>query len=525
MDFDAIRSLGTKGVSDAAPGGESVRYETEFEQLTAEIEKLTSVEQTPVKWRIVVELASGLLKDKGKDLLVASYLGAGLFDQRGYAGLAAAIDAINGLVDNFWEGCFPELRRLRARVNALEWLSARLEKVLETRGDPSPNDREDLQLCIAGLKKLAADENNRFGDNAPSVGPARRALQAKLDTIPEPEPEPEPTPEPAADAAPAAAAPAEAAAPAAPPPPPPPPPPEPEPADNPDTVREALGKYRKQQIEYATILREANDTDPQGYLLLREAVWNNAVLADLQGGSTGSAEFLAELDKDLEGGEYDRVLENAEKQLVDHPLWLDLQLRTDQALEGLGRRYARVRNAIVGSLRFLLHRAPDLATQKNGKGEAFVSDAAHVWLKNEVLSDENAAEGNTNSAQVGKEARKLVARDKLGDAMRLMTQHIDMTASRRGRFLLRLDLAQLCIEAGRMELAVPQLEQLEQQVTQFSLEEWEPDLATSVVRWLWQCCAGPNAVASLAERNKDIYARLCRLDPAAAVSAPGPLGD
>jgi len=524
MDFDAIRSLGTKGVSDAAPGGESVRYEPEFEQLSNEIEKLTSVEQTPVKWRVVVDLASGLLKDRGKDLLVASYLGAGLFDQRGYAGLAAAIDAINGLVDNFWDGLFPELRRLRARVNALEWLAARLEKVLETRGDPSPNDREDLQQCIAGLQKLAADANNRFGDNPPSVGTARRALQQKLDTIPEPEP----TPKPIAQDAPAEpAAATEAAAPAAPAPPPPPPPPEPEPADNPDTVREALGKYRKQQVDYASILREADDTDPQGYLLLREAAWNDAVLADLPRESTGSAEFLAELDKDLEEGEYDRVLENAEKQLVDHPLWLDLQLRTDQALEGLGRRHARVRRAIVGSLQFLLHRAPDLATQKNGKGEAFVSDATQVWLKNEVLHapSGDGPDDHPGGIEVGKEARKLVARGKLGDAMRLMTQHIDMTASRRGRFVLRLDLAQLCIEAGRMELAVPQLEQLEQQVTQFSLEEWEPDLATSVVRWLWQCCAGPNPVASLAERSKDIYARLCRLDPAAAVSAPGPSGE
>ena len=90
--------------------------------------------------------------------------------------------------------------------------------------------------------------------------------------------------------------------------------------------------------------------------------------------------------------------------------------------------------------------------------------------------------------------------------------------------MLRLDLAQICIEAGRMELAVPQLEQLEQEVTHFSVEEWEPDLATSVVRWLWQCCTGPTKVPSLAERSKDIYARLCRLDPAAAVSAPGPSG-
>jgi type VI secretion system protein VasJ len=125
---------------------------------------------------------------------------------------------------------------------------------------------------------------------------------------------------------------------------------------------------------------------------------------------------------------------------------------------------------------------------------------------------------------LGAEARKLVARGKLGDAIRLLTLRIDATASRRGRFQLRLDLARVCIEAARIDLAVPQLVQLEQEITHFSLEEWEPELAAEVVRLLWQCCSGDKPAPSLAARGHDIYARLCRLDPAAAVSAPGPQG-
>ncbi|MFT4542026.1 MAG: type VI secretion system protein VasJ [Planctomycetota bacterium] len=523
MDLDAIRKLGTDSIGGGA--GESVRYEPEFDQLSTEIEKLSAVEQTPVNWRIVVNLSSGLLKDKGKDLLVASYLAFGLYDQQGYSGLAAGIDVINGLVDNFWDGLFPELRRLRARIAAPEWFAARLEKALETASDPGMSDREAIEQCIAGINKLLADEQNRFAGDSPNLGPARRGLKAKLDTIPLPEPEPEPTPEPVAgEAAPAEAGQPVAAAAAAPPP-PPPPPPEPDPAENAEAVLEALAKYRKQQIEYAAVLHATDDTDPRGYLLLREALWTEAVLAERDKQSTGGAEFIQAQQQELEEGEFEDVLERVEKLLLEHPLWLDLQLLTVQALEGLGRRYRKAHRAVLASLSFLLQRDPKLADAKNQKGEAFASDAVQVWLSNEVL----AAVGNQGDANavesVGKEARKLVARGQLGDAMRLLTQRIEMTASRRGRFVLRLDLAQLCIEAGRMELAVPQLEQLEQEVTHFSVEEWEPDLATSVVRWLWQCCTGPKPVPSLAERSKDIYARLCRLDPAAAVSAPGPSGD
>tara|TARA_R110002072_G_scaffold46591_10_gene129239 strand:+ start:282314 stop:283888 length:1575 start_codon:yes stop_codon:yes gene_type:complete len=523
MDLDAIRKLGTESIGGGA--GESVRYEPEFDQLSTEIEKLSAVEQTPVNWRIVVSLSSDLLKDKGKDLLVASYLAYGLYDQHGYSGLAAGIDVINGLVDNFWDGLFPELRRLRARIAAPEWFAARLEKALETASDPGMSDREAIEQCIAGLTKLLGDEQNRFAGDAPNLGPARRGLKAKLDTIPLPEPEPEPTPEPAAgEAAPADAAQAPAAAAPAAPPPPPPPPPEPDPAENAEAVLEALAKYRKQQIEYAAVLRAADDTDPRAYLLLREALWTEAVLDDLDRESTGGAEFIQTQQKELEEGEFEDVLERVEKLLLEHPLWLDLQLLTVQALEGLGRRYRKAHKAVLAALSFLIQRQPKLSEAKNQKGEAFASDAVQVWLSNEVLASGSGAGSGDEVQSVGQEARKLVARGQLGEAMRLLTQRIEMTASRRGRFVLRLDLAQLCIEAGRMELAVPQLEQLEQEVTHFSVEEWEPELATSVVRWLWQCCTGPNPVPSLAERSKDIYARLCRLDPAAAVSAPGPSG-
>ena len=122
MDLNAIRSLGSQPIAGGAPAGESVRYETEFEQLSVEIEKLTAVEQVAVDWRVVVNLSSILLKDKGKDLLVASYLATGLLERESYSGLAAGIAVVNGLVANFWEGLFPESRRLRARVSAIDWM-------------------------------------------------------------------------------------------------------------------------------------------------------------------------------------------------------------------------------------------------------------------------------------------------------------------------------------------------------------------------------------------------------------------
>jgi type VI secretion system protein VasJ len=260
---------------------------------------------------------------------------------------------------------------------------------------------------------------------------------------------------------------------------------------------------------------------------LREALWSDVTTPAADERTTSAAgddAVLLPLQKALADGEFTTALQRAEALLPKHPLWFDLQLVVADACDGLGRRYARARQAVLTSLAFLLQRCPGLADGLSDKGKPLASKATRVWLANEVVRAEGAAADGASESPGG-EARKLVARGKLGDAMRLLTQRIDATASRRGRFVLRLDLARLCIDAGRLDLAVPQLEQLDKEVTHFSLEEWEPDLATEVVRSLWQCCSAPKPPTALAARGPDIYARLCRLDPAAAVTATGPRGE
>ena len=61
-------------VSETAPCGENIRYETVFEELEAELAKQESLNSETVDWNRVSELSSNILKDSSKDLLVAAYL-------------------------------------------------------------------------------------------------------------------------------------------------------------------------------------------------------------------------------------------------------------------------------------------------------------------------------------------------------------------------------------------------------------------------------------------------------------------
>lgn len=517
MDLALVEKLGLDPAPGATPAGDSIRYDPDFEAISAEIEKLTAVEQAPVDWRRVVELGMGLLK-KGKDLLVGSYVAVGLLQREGYGGLAAGCVMLQNMVGTFWDNLFPELRRLRARIAAFDWLAARLEKVLATKGDPGLRDAEALDRAIAALQAIA-DDRAHFGDEPPNLAPAVRALRSKRAAIPEPE-QPKP-----AEPAPAAKTEAPAERPAPPPPPPPPPPK----AADPAAVVAALGGLREKQIEYAAVLRTADPADPRAYQLLRETLWSDFALPTARDDGRlptkiGDPAQLATWRTLLDTGEFLPVLAEAEALAAAHPLWLDLQKLLVEACDAGGRRQARARNAMLVALAHLLRRRPELAEAIDQNGKPLAGPETRIWLGNEVLPEAASANGAAAEGDVGSAARKLAARGKLGDAIRLLTARIDATAGRRGRFVLRLDLTRLFLEAARVDLAVPQLEQLEKEIAHFSLEEWEPDLATEVVRLLWQCCAGGKPPAALAARSQDIYARLCRLDPAAAVTGAGPQG-
>jgi len=88
---------------------------------------------------------------------------------------------------------------------------------------------------------------------------------------------------------------------------------------------------------------------------------------------------------------------------------------------------------------------------------------------------------------------------------------------RRSRFVCRLHLARLCQEAGKADLALPQLEALDEEARRLGLEEWEPALSGELAQELWKC----HTAAAAPEKAREHYVRLCRLNPAAALAADG----
>ncbi|MDZ4804676.1 MAG: type VI secretion system ImpA family N-terminal domain-containing protein, partial [Candidatus Eisenbacteria bacterium] len=157
------------------PGGDSVIYEPEFEQIRAEIAKIDSLTGEIPDWNGVANLGVTILSSKAKDLTVAGYLVLGLFRTGGYAGLVGGLDLCRELLTNFWDTMYPEMARMRGRVAALSWMDERVSAAI-TRTPPATGDHETVKAAAESLKALYLVVNEKFGDAAPSIGDLRRSL-------------------------------------------------------------------------------------------------------------------------------------------------------------------------------------------------------------------------------------------------------------------------------------------------------------------------------------------------------------
>jgi type VI secretion system protein ImpA len=117
------------------PSGVSLRYAGLHDEIREARRSDEAFEQGEWKrelkaadWREVEALATAALAGRTKDLQVCAWLAEALVKQYGLAGLRDGLRLTRGLLENFWDGLFPEADEgdLNARANALSWMDRQL---------------------------------------------------------------------------------------------------------------------------------------------------------------------------------------------------------------------------------------------------------------------------------------------------------------------------------------------------------------------------------------------------------------
>ncbi len=178
MEFDqALLDRCAAPIPGEAPAGESARYEPQFESIQAEIEKLTALTGDAPNWSLVVENATELIAAKSKDALIVGYLVAGLYETRGWAGLADGLNVLKAVLAAFWEGLQPG--KLRARKTAVDWL---LDRCLVRVPDMPVQDadRSAMQACTTLVDELVAFGESRWEGDAPTLWSLGKEITTRI---------------------------------------------------------------------------------------------------------------------------------------------------------------------------------------------------------------------------------------------------------------------------------------------------------------------------------------------------------
>ena len=155
------------------PSGKSLVYEPEYDLLKearrAEDDTLQGDWQRKSKvaeWDRVIELAEEILRKKSKDLQVAAWMAEAAARLHGFAGLRDGFRLIKGLLDRFWETCYPEIDDgdLEARAAPLGFLNHERLLPMLLRGLPLTDDAGEHRYSFFRWQESRATDNAGLKD-------------------------------------------------------------------------------------------------------------------------------------------------------------------------------------------------------------------------------------------------------------------------------------------------------------------------------------------------------------------------
>lgn len=301
-----------------------------------------------------------------------------------------------------------------------------------------------------------------------------------------------------------------------------------EPADR----REAIANV----VAAANLIRHKEPYSPAPYLMLRGLRWGElrassdpAILQAPPGDVRQQVKSLALNNR------WADLLDWAEN-IMSQPYsraWLDLQRFVVEACVALGDDYNSIAIAIRSDLRALVRDLPHLMDATLTDDTPAANPETQKWLRELLGEPEQAVQKAEpskipvmdNGQRPGWQKKFVDAHALALEAMRaqqpakavtILQREVERQLSGRGRFQRKLQLAQICIAAGKDAIAQPLLDDLAATIETHKLEEWEDkEMVATALTFLVQ---NSKKISGDAKAKQAIFERICRLDPVQALS-------
>ena len=289
----------------------------------------------------------------------------------------------------------------------------------------------------------------------------------------------------------------------------------------------------------AAALRRLDPYSPGPYLMMRGLRWgelraafHTSDMTLLEGPPTELRQHIKKLAIE---GKWNELLEAAENamSLPCSRGWLDLQRFVVDACVGLGSEYAAIAMAIRSELKALLQDQPQILETNLLDDTPAANSETQAWLK-ELLGEPAAPLSDTPSPEYRIVENHLapgwhrkfvdsyeLAREALGagqpeKAIDLMRREVERQLSGRGQFLRKMQLVEVCLSAGKSQIAEPIIEDLAFIIENNHLEGWED--REVVAKALVMILKNSQRVQADEAEKLRLFQKVVRLDPVQAIS-------
>ena len=495
--------------TDGSGVGRDPGYDDAFMVVKEEIGKLSDIDNA-----LIASSCEQLIKEVGKDLRLAGYYVFARVRQDGATGFADGLELAAALVDRFGPALLPS--RDETKRNALEWIAT--ARVLDQL------DRHDA-FAPADLERAMAALNLLIGSTGEWPEAARPNLQPLVSRFGGKE-EPARTDNDASVVRPGVSA-----------------------LSSGGTAIASIESARD-ALEQARMVAQFLRNQENGYLpsvrLIRCVRWDtlhDVPPADGQG-RTRLAPPRPELRQQLKRlvlqKQWHELLERVEGAYMEgvNHLWLDLQYFQHVALDHAGAPYTEWRDILRADFALFLERLHGIERLAFSDGTAFADDATLEWIASHAVvrnldegealaalpvSTDDGDGAAANWQEMEQQARELVQAQGI-EAAFAWIDGLPGIRSDRQRYLQRWVMARVADHAGRPDVTLRLLAELDAGGQQFQLAGWEPSQTFEVKHHLLKALkASMNRKdadkLSVTRQIEKLGHEMTVLDPARAIAA------
>ncbi len=530
-----------------SPAGNDAGSEEEYFKLSMEIPK------TQPDYKKCIEFSEIILKEKSKDIKVASWLCFALFRTEKIKGLKEGLSILYNLLNKFGNNLFPANPLHRSK--AIQFINtSRFFKLVE-KEDINRSNAADIIDAEKSLTQIIKECERLFPDNIPVL----KSLKETLDDLAEkgksliaPPKKEEPAKEiieeekteSKIEIAPSgkieesqklqpALGPTSASI------------KEIKPANEKDAIsqlRQILTFFYETQQDGVK-----KEKIPENYFVFglgRQLQWSKIIkppeIEKVTQIETPNQVIRTKIKEWFSGGNWDALIPRIELSFLkansEFPYWLDAQRFVVKALEQKGGIYNQAAEDIKIHLARLLQRIPDLPHLIfKDKQTPFADDETVKWINEEVkpsLSGGKGTESIILPPIIGEEYDTInkeyeIACSELPENFEknyaAMQQGINSDTRKKGKFLRKLNLANYCLQAKKLELAEVNLNELRALIEEYKIAEWETALCTAVWQSLYlvnsKIISETNGEMKtiLEKQQKELFGKIAKYDGILAI--------